>query len=97
MPRFPWLAELPLDRAASWAGTYEITPDNQGILGPHPDAPTWVNACGFSGHGFMQAPGDRAARRRGGHRGEITDIDVAPLRIERFARGTRGPAAGMVL
>jgi sarcosine oxidase subunit beta len=95
--RFPWLAELPLDRTASWAGTYEITPDNQGILGPHPDAPTWVNACGFSGHGFMQCPeiGRLAAQEITG--GEITDVDVAPLRIERFARGARGPSAGMVL
>jgi sarcosine oxidase subunit beta len=95
--RFPWLSELPLDRTASWAGTYEVTPDNQGILGPHPDAPTWVNACGFSGHGFMQCPeiGRLAAVEATG--GEINDIDVAPLRIERFARGARGPAAGMVL
>ncbi|MDQ1742936.1 MAG: hypothetical protein QOE23_1275, partial [Pseudonocardiales bacterium] len=54
--RFPWLAELPLDRTGCWAGTYENTPDHHGILGADPAAPGWVNACGFSGHGLMQAP-----------------------------------------
>ena len=44
--RFPWLAGLPLDRAACWAGTYENSPDHHGILGADPAAPTWINACG---------------------------------------------------
>ncbi|MEV0699923.1 FAD-dependent oxidoreductase [Saccharopolyspora sp. NPDC050389] len=47
---------MPLDRAACWAGTYEYTPDHDGILGAEPAAPTWVSACGFSSHGLMQAP-----------------------------------------
>jgi len=46
--RFPWLADLPLDRGGCWAGTYENSPDHHGILGPDPAAPTWINACGFS-------------------------------------------------
>lgn len=53
---FPWLADLPLDRLACWAGTYENTPDHMPLLGPDPGAPTWIHACGFSGHGVMQAP-----------------------------------------
>jgi sarcosine oxidase subunit beta len=96
-PRFPWLADLPLDRRASWAGTYEMSPDCQGILGPHPEAPSLVNACGFSGHGFMQCPeiGRLVAEEVTG--GQIRSIDVAPLRIERFAQPARGPAVGMVV
>jgi sarcosine oxidase subunit beta len=94
--RFPWLAELPLDRAACWAGTYENTPDLHGILGAHPDAPSWVNACGFSGHGLMQGPqiGRLVAE-------EIVDggahsHDIAPLRLERFADATRAAAVELV-
>ena len=29
--RFPWVADLPLDRRACWAGTYENSPDHHGI------------------------------------------------------------------
>jgi sarcosine oxidase subunit beta len=94
--RFPWLAELPLDRHASWAGTYEMSPDSQGILGPHPDAPTWFNACGFSGHGFMQAPEIGRLVAEEVVSGEIAGIDVTPLRIERFSRAAEGSAVGMV-
>jgi sarcosine oxidase, subunit beta len=100
--RFPWLADLPLDRSAAWAGTYEMTPDHQGILGPHPEAPTWFNACGFSGHGFMQAPEIGRLVAEEAAAGEITSADVTPLRIERFARpGSASSAAstpvGMVV
>ncbi len=84
VPRFPWLGDAPLDRRASWAGTYEVTPDDLPVLGPMPTAPTWVNACGFSGHGVMQAPavGQLVAEAIGD--GAITSVDVTPASIERF-------------
>ena len=83
--RFPWLADLPLDRTGCWAGTYENTPDHHGILGEDPSAPGWVNACGFSGHGLMQAPevGRLAAEQI--TEGAITSVDAAALRLDRFA------------
>ena len=83
--RFPWLADVPLDRSGCWAGTYENTPDHHGILGAAPGAPTWVNACGFSGHGMMQAPelGRLVAEQIA--TGAITSVDAGALRIERFA------------
>jgi len=82
--RFPWLADLPLDRAGCWAGTYENSPDHHGILGADPNMPTWINACGFSGHGLMQAPeiGRLAAEQVA--TGAITSIDVSALRLSRF-------------
>lgn len=85
IPRFPWLAEMPLDRAAAWAGTYENSPDHCGIVGPMPEASTWINACGFSGHGLMQAPavGSLVAEQIGD--GAITSVDASPLAIERFS------------
>jgi sarcosine oxidase subunit beta len=85
--RFPWLADLPLDRSACWAGTYELTPDHSGILGPHPDAPTWVDACGFSGHGLMQSPelGRLAAEQV--LTGAITSLDASALGHGRLRGG----------
>jgi sarcosine oxidase subunit beta len=96
--RFPWLADLPLDRSGCWAGTYENSPDHHGILGPDPAAPTWINACGFSGHGLMQAPeiGRLAAEQI--ETGAITSIDVTALRLDRFgaAAGAAGRRLGLV-
>ena len=68
--------------ARSWAGLYDMTPDAHPIIG-------WVAegvyaACGFSGHGFMQAPavGEAVAQ-------ELIDgaseLDLSPYRLERFA------------
>lgn len=94
--RFPWLADVPLDRTGCWAGTYENTPDHHGILGAVPQAPTWVNACGFSGHGMMQAPeiGRLAAEQI--VTGAITSIDVTALGIDRFAAAGRTRAVELV-
>jgi sarcosine oxidase subunit beta len=94
--RFPWLADLPLDRSGCWAGTYENSPDRHGILGPHPGAPTWINACGFSGHGLMQAPeiGRLVAEQIA--TGAITSIDATALRLERFAVAADAGQLGLV-
>lgn len=86
MPRFPWLGHVTLDYRASWWGYYEVTPDHQPILGFMPDAPGWVNACGFSGHGVQQAAavGRVIAQMVVG---EQPMIDVQALRFERFSAG----------
>ncbi|MHA3700856.1 NAD(P)/FAD-dependent oxidoreductase [Jatrophihabitans sp. YIM 134969] len=94
--RFPWLADLPLDRAGCWAGTYENSPDHHGILGADPAAPTWVNACGFSGHGLMQAPEIGRLTAEQVTTGSITSIDVSALRLDRFA-GADGDAHAVAL
>jgi sarcosine oxidase subunit beta len=85
VPRFPWLADLPLDRSACWAGTYENTPDHHGILGADPRAATWINACGFSGHGLMQAPEIGRLTAEQISTGSITSLDVTALSLNRFA------------
>ncbi|CAM3939997.1 FAD-binding oxidoreductase [Kibdelosporangium persicum] len=89
--RFPWLADVPIDNTASWAGTYEVTPDHRPFLGAMPGTPTWVNACGFSGHGVMQAPmvGKVTAEEIVG--GRAVSVDIDPLRIDRL--GNAGLAA----
>lgn len=94
--RFPWFIDVGLDRGASWAGTYEITPDHQAILGPHPSAPSWINACGFSGHGVMQAPEIGRLVAEQIVEGAITSLDTSALRIERFGDTSRSAHLGMV-
>jgi sarcosine oxidase subunit beta len=85
--RFPWLLDTPLDPSGAWAGTYEITPDHFPILGALPEEPTWINACGFSGHGVMQAPyiGQLIAEELCD--GKSHSIDIEPLRINRLRDG----------
>jgi sarcosine oxidase, subunit beta len=94
--RFGWLAGLPLDRSGCWAGTYENSPDRHGILGADPAAPTWINACGFSGHGLMQAPEIGRLVAEQIQTGAITSIDSRALRLDRFATATRAGQLGLV-
>jgi sarcosine oxidase subunit beta len=82
--RFPWLADEPLDRGGAWAGTYEVTPDHFPVLGANPSAPTWVDACGFSGHGVMQAPMVGVLVAEEVVDGRAHSLDIDQLRVERF-------------
>jgi sarcosine oxidase subunit beta len=70
----------------AWAGLYESTPDHQAILGPVRDVEGFWCACGFSGHGFMQAPavGLVLAQLLVDGRSEV---DISALSHDRFARG----------
>ena len=84
--RYPRASAAPVARA--WAGLYDMTPDAHPIIG-------WVGdgvyaACGFSGHGFMQAPavGEAAAAEL---LGEEPDVDLSPYRLERFGAGAVFP------
>ncbi len=77
-----------LERAAiktGWAGLYEVSPDNQALVGESELAGFWL-CCGFSGHGFMQAPavGRLLAAEI---TGSTSEIDLTPFRPDRFARG----------
>ncbi|HET9324521.1 MAG TPA: FAD-dependent oxidoreductase [Gaiellaceae bacterium] len=77
--RYPAAAGVPVAR--SWAGLYDMTPDAHPIIG-------WVEdgvyaACGFSGHGFMQAPAVGAAVAEELLTGS-SSFDLSPYRPERF-------------
>ena len=74
--------------AGAWAGHYDMTPDAHPIIG-------WVGegvyaACGFSGHGFMQAPAVGAAVAEELLTGE-SPFDLSPYRLDRFAGGAVFP------
>ena len=84
--RYPAAAGVAVSR--SWAGLYDMTPDAHPIIG-------WVAegvyaACGFSGHGFMQAPAVGQAVAQ-----ELLDrepaFDLSPYRLDRFADGAIFP------
>lgn len=85
--RFPWLAEVTLDRRASWAGYYEITPDHSPILGRMEGVEGWYNACGFSGHGVQQAPAVGRVITEEIVDGRASFVDIDEFRLERFASG----------
>jgi sarcosine oxidase, subunit beta len=77
--RYPQAAGAPVVRA--WAGLYDMTPDAHPIIG-------WVGdgvyaACGFSGHGFMQAPAVGEAVAEELLEGS-SSFDLTPFRPERF-------------
>jgi sarcosine oxidase, subunit beta len=82
--RFPWLAEVGLDRQACWWGYYEVTPDHNPILGRLPTAENWVNVAGFSGHGVQQAPMVGRLIAEEITLGRAQSINIDPLRIDRL-------------
>jgi glycine/D-amino acid oxidase-like deaminating enzyme len=81
LDRIPILEEAGI--ATSWAGLYETTPDHHSILGKIPDFEGFLCAIGFSGHGFMHAPGVGQLMAELITKGEPS-IDISPLSIDRF-------------
>ncbi len=70
-----------------WAGCYDVTPDNNPILGRTPGLENLLQLSGFVGHGFMMAPA--VAERMAewmvtGHSDEL----FSRFSLERFAGGT---------
>ena len=82
--RLPLLAEAEIHRG--WAGLYEISPDNNAILGRVPELEGFYVAGGHSGHGFQHGPivGKLMAELILTGR---TTIDIGALGIERFRTG----------
>jgi sarcosine oxidase subunit beta len=82
LDRIPILEEAGI--ATSWAGLYATTPDHHAILGKVPEVEGFLCANGFSGHGFMHAPGVGQLMAELIVDGKPS-IDLTPLSIERFA------------
>jgi len=82
--RYPWWEEMGIDLAGSWWGYYGVSPDNSPIIGPHPEADGWIDACGFSGHGIMHAPATGIAVAEMIADGHANRVDVDHLRQARF-------------
>lgn len=85
MERLPMLADAEI--AAEWAGLYEVTPDDQPILGKLPHAEGLFVCAGFSGHGLMHGPGAGLLMSEEILDGRAHTIDIDPLRWARFEAG----------
>ncbi len=85
--RLPRLGEAAFTRA--WAGSLDMTPDGNAILGRLPGLDRAYVAAGFSGHGFMHSPATGQVMAELILEGEARTVDIAPLGLERFARGAR--------
>jgi sarcosine oxidase subunit beta len=83
--RAPGLADARLMR--TWTGLYEMTPDQTGIVSAVPAVPGLHVIAGFSGHGFMHGPIAGQLMAELIVDGRATTLDIAPLALDRFARG----------
>lgn len=80
----PPLAQLRVVR--QWAGSYNVSPDAQPILGEVPQVKGFYTAVGFSGHGFMLGP-VTAKLMAELISGQEPHLDIKPLSLERFEKG----------
>lgn len=76
------------DEVRSWSGFRPMTLDGLPILGPDPDAPSLVYACGHSRNGILLAPltGDVIAALVSG---DAPPHDLSPFSPSRFLARTR--------
>ena len=80
---FPAFAAMQV--AGAWGGLIDVTPDAVPVIGEVPRIPGFFLASGFSGHGFGIGPG--AGRLVADLlTGTTPFVDMAPFRLERFAR-----------
>jgi sarcosine oxidase subunit beta len=72
-----------------WAGLYEVTPDDNPIIGPIPPCPGFFCAVGFSGHGFQHGPavGQILSLLIAG---QPSDLDLKPFSWDRFSAPGNG-------
>lgn len=68
-----------------WAGLYSVTPDDRAIL--EETRPGFVQAVGFSGHGFQHAPATGQLVAELVMDGAASLVDIDPLRLDRFDDG----------
>lgn len=70
-----------------WAGFYEITPDDNPVLGYVDGVDGMIVAAGFSGHGFMQGPAIGICIAELVTTGRATSVDIEPFSPRRFREG----------
>ena len=90
--RVPCLRQSEIDRAACWAGLYEMSHDRHALLGRAGVFDNLYLANGSSGHGVMHAPALGQLLSEIILDGAAHTLDVHALRPSRFAEGE--PNAG---
>jgi glycine/D-amino acid oxidase-like deaminating enzyme len=71
----------------AYAGLYEMTPDQTGIVSAVPGVTGLHVIAGFSGHGFMHGPIAGQLMAELVADGRAHTVDIAPLDLDRFRRG----------
>jgi sarcosine oxidase subunit beta len=94
--RVPVLRRATIDRAASWAGLYEMSPDKHAILGASAGCPNLYFINGSSGHGVMHAPALGQLLAEIMCEGRAAALDVSALDPGRFDSG-RGNSVSELL
>lgn len=84
--RIPALKNCHIDKESSWAGLYEMSPDEHVLLGLCSGLENFYLACGSSGHGVMHSPaiGQLLAELI---LNKKTSVDVSALSPARFNEG----------
>jgi sarcosine oxidase subunit beta len=94
--RIPVLRDVPVDRAASWAGLYEMSPDKHAILGLAPACENFYLVNGSSGHGVMHAPALGQLLAEIILDGKATTLDANALRPTRFREQDLNPVSELL-
>ena len=71
-----------------WAGLYGLTPDHNAII--EETLPGFVQAVGFSGHGFQHAPATGQVVADLCLEGSTDLVSLEPYRSDRFGGATAG-------
>ena len=85
MRRAPIVTAAALMRG--WAGLYEMTPEQTGIVSAVPEVEDLYVIASFSGHGFMHGPITGQLMAELIAEGRARTVGIAPLALDRFARG----------
>jgi sarcosine oxidase subunit beta len=94
--RVPVLRRATIDRSASWAGLYEMSPDKHAILGALPHCPNLYFINGSSGHGVMHAPALGHLLAEIVCDGRASTLDTTCLHPSRFEHGTLNPVSELL-
>ena len=95
--RAPFLSSVGI--ATGWAGLYEVTPDNNALIGKAENVDRFFYATGFSGHGFLMGPavGEVIRDLYIGERPlvDVSGFDTRRFRIQQSVRTQRGVTESM--
>lgn len=94
--RVPRLVSVEIDRAACYAGLYEMSPDNHAILGAAPWCENLFLVNGSSGHGVMHSPALGQLLSEIICDGVASSLDVSALRPTRFSERALNPPVEML-
>lgn len=92
----PILRDVPIDRDASYAGLYEMSPDSHAILGASAEYGSYYLITGSSGHGVMHSPALGQLLAEIICDGAATTMKVDELRPSRFVEGKPDPSGELL-